>query len=238
MPPFAKYRARAGRIDYLIDGDPDFPDRRRGVEHFRMTHHDDGHRIMRVYRELNDHPPLIRDIIQVVDAEFHPVETYARLTVDNRYQGSAWYRFSDDEAELQGMSAAEGRFSERAKISRAMRGFGSHNLGSDAWLAARYDFSKGPGVQMFKDNLLTSADHRGATGPAFARTNSGLEYFGVEEAQVPASRFDCHHFAIVKTSHNHPPYDYWVTADGDFLYVNGVVAEPYRWSFELTALEG
>jgi len=35
------------------------------------------------------------------------------------------------------------------------------------------------------------------------------------------------------TSHNHPPYNYWVATDGDYLYVKGVVTEPYNRSFEL-----
>ena len=233
----APHRMRSGRIDYFIDGHPDFPDRLWGIEHWRMTHHADGHRVMRAYCELHDDPPLIRDVITCVDADYHPHDTFARLIKDDRFFGSTWYRFSDTEAELQGNTVELGRISETAEISRAMRGFGSHNLTSDAWLTARYDFSKGPGVQMFENNLLTSTDHRGATGPAFARSVSGLEYFGTEMINVPAGDFECHHFALVGTSHNHPPYDYWVTADGDFLYVRGVVTEPYNWSFELSTIE-
>jgi hypothetical protein len=202
-----------------------------------MTQHADGHRVMRAYCELHDDPPLIRDVIQCVDRDFHPHDSFVRLTCDNRFQGSAWYHFSDDDAEYHGATADSGRVSDATTISRAMRGFGSHNLGSDAWLTARFDFSKGIGTQYWDNNLLTSVDHRGATGPAFARSNSGLEYFGIESITVPAGIFECHHFAIVGTSHNHPPYDYWVTTDGDYLYVKGIVTEPYNWSFELMELD-
>ena len=233
MASKAKTHGLTGRIDYFIDAHPDFPERRWGVEHWRMTRHADGTRVMRAYCELHDDPPLIRDVIQCVDADFHPRDSYVRLTESDRFKGSTWYRFTDDTAEYEGFTAAEGRIRDTATISRAMRGFGSHNLNSDAWLTARYDYSKGTGTQRFTDNLLTSIDHRGATGPAFARSNSGLEYFGVESVEVPAGTFDCHHFAIVGTSHNHPPYDYWVTTDGDYLYVKGIVTEPYNWSFEL-----
>ncbi len=231
------HRRLAGRIDYFIDGHPDFPERFWGFESWRMTHHADGHRVMRAYCELHDDPPLIRDVIQAVDRDFHPHDSFVRLTSDNRFQGSTWYHFTDSRAEYHGVTAESGRVSDTTPISRAMRGFGSHNLGSDAWLTARFDYSKGIGTQYFQDNLLTSVDHRGATGPAFARSNSGLEYFGIESISVPAGPFYCHHLAIVGTSHNHPPYDYWVTTDGDYIYVRGVVTEPYNWSFELTELD-
>jgi hypothetical protein len=229
------HRVRSGRIDYLIDN-PDFPQKLWGVEHWRMTAHED-HLVMRSYCELNDEVPLVRDVIQAVDLAFHPHDTYVRLTQDNRFLGSTWYRFSDSEAEYQGFTAQKGRIQEKVAISRAMRGFGAHALNSDAWLAARFDLSKGPGIQTFSNNLLTSIDHRGATGPAFEYTvSSSLQYFGIESVSVKSGVFDCHHFAFVNTSNNHPPYDFWVTSDGDFLYVKGVVTEPYNWSFELVEL--
>ncbi|MEO1037819.1 MAG: hypothetical protein AAFX44_19910 [Pseudomonadota bacterium] len=234
----AAHRARTGRIDYLAyaagSGESDF----WGFEEWRMTEHADGSRIMRAYCELNDEPPLIRDVVHSVDAAFHPIDTYVRLTKANRINGVGWFRFSDTDAVMDGRDESGADVHDRTEISRAMRGFGSHNLTSDAWLAARYDFTQGPGVQRFLGNLMTSIDHRGATGPAFARTNSSLAYGGIETVAVPAGTFACHRFAISGTSHDHPPYDFWVTTDGDYLYVKGVVAEPYRWLFELTSLTG
>lgn len=238
VAPTVKHRSRSGRIAYRVDGNPAFPEGLWGFEEFRMTQHADGMRVMRAYCELHDDPPLVRDVVQSVDADFHPLESYVRLTASDRFQGSAWYRFTDTEATLHGHAADSGPFTECTDITRAMRGFGSHNLTSDGWLTARYDFSQGPGLQSFENNLLTSKDHRGATGPGFERTNSALRYSGVEDVDVAAGRFRCHHFAITATSHGHPPYDFWVTADGDFLYVKGVVTEPYNWSFELTAHDG
>ena len=230
------HRMRTGRINYFIDGDAAFPDRLWGFEEFRMTHHADGLRVMRAYCELHDSPPLIRDVVQSVDSEFHPHDSYVRLTAGNRFQGAAWYRFTDAEAHLHGLLADSGPHTDVTSISRAMRGFGSHNLTSDGWLTARYDYSRGPGIQSFEGNLLTSKDHRGATGPGFVRTVSSLQYFGIEDVSVPAGDLSCHHFAITGTDHNHPPYDYWVTADGDYLYVKGIVTAPYNWSFELINL--
>jgi len=227
---------RRGRIEYRTQ-QPGFPGGLWGFEDWRLTRHCDGTRVLRAYCELQDDPLLIRDVIQTVDRDFHPVEVFARLTTDDRFQGSGWYRFTDTEVRLHGLSAARGQIDETRPISRAMRGFGTHSLVADAWLCARFDFSKGPGVQTFKNNLMTSTDHRGATGPDFTTTaTSSLRYFGRESVTVRAGTLECHHFAFVNTSHNHPPYDLWISADGDFLFVRGVVLEPYLWEFELVEL--
>tara|TARA_R110002020_G_scaffold226974_2_gene437586 strand:- start:120656 stop:121390 length:735 start_codon:yes stop_codon:yes gene_type:complete len=231
------HRVISGRIDYRISGHPDFPEGLWGVEHWRMSHHQNGDRVMRAYCELHDDEPLIRDVIAAVDKDFHPLDTYVRLTKDDKFYGSTWYNWSDTEGEYQGRTAEKGRITDKVAVTRAMRGFGTHNLGSDSWLCAKFDFSKGPGIQTFENNLLTSIDHRGATGPAFERTTtSSLKYSGIETVTVPAGTFECHRFAFVNTSNDHPPYDFWVTTDGDFLFIKGTVAEPYNWSFELMEL--
>lgn len=232
-----RHRQILGTISYQIDGHPDFPDRSWGIERFHMTHHADGQRVMRAYCELHDGEPVTRDVIASVDADFHPHDTYVRLTKNNRFFGSTWYRWTDTEGEYQGYTEELGRISDTVPITRAIRGFGTHNLTGDAWLAARFDLSKGEGIQTFKDNLLTSIDHRGATGPAFERTTtSSLQYSGVETVTVPAGSFECYKFAFVMTSNDHPPYEFWVTTDGDFLFIKGVVGAPYNWTFELEDL--
>ena len=195
-----KHRVISGRIDYMMDGNPDFPDRQWGVEHWRMSHHPNGDRVMRAYCELHDHEPLIRDVIAGVDKDFHPLDTYVRLTKNDEFYGSTWYNWSDTEGEYQGKTVEKGRISDKVAVTRAMRGFGTHKLGSDSWLCARFDYSKGPGIKTFNNNLLTSIDHRGATGPDFAlTTTSSLKYSGIETVTVPAGTFECHHFAFVKT---------------------------------------
>lgn len=238
-PPMAsgpKHREISGIISYQIDGHPDFPDRNWGIERFHMTHHGDGHRVMRAYCELHD-VALTRDVVATVDADFHPHDTFVRLTKDNKFYGSTWYRWTDTQAEYQGFNIERGRIGETVEIDRNIRGFGTHNLTGDAWLAARFDRSKGEGIQTFKNNLLSSIDHRGATGPDFQRTTtSSLQYSGVETVTVPAGTFECYKFAFVMTSNDHPPYEFWVTTDGDFLFVKGAVAAPYNWTFELEEL--
>lgn len=239
----ARHVTRSGRIAYRFEPAADsfsqFPDGVWGFEDWCITRHGDGTRVLRARCELHDEPLVIRDVIQAVDAVYHPHDAFVRLTIGDKFFGSSWYRFTDTEAELEGWTALKGRIREHRWIARDMRGFGTHALMADAWLCARYDFRKGAGQQTFTDNLMTSIDHRGATGPEFTTTTtSTLRYDGIESVTVAAGTFDCHHFAFMNTSNNHPPYDLWITADGDFLFVKGVVTAPYHWTFELTELQG
>lgn len=229
-----EHKTRTGLIEYHIEGSPAFPDGYWGFEDFRLTAHKDGTRVLRAYCELHDEEPLIRDVIQSVDADFVPQNVQVRLTKGDKFHGSTWYHFTDSEAEYQGFTADDGRISEKVPYARNMRGFATHALNADAWLAARFDFTKGPGIQTWHNNLLTSADHRGATGPHFERTEiSSLHYHGDEDVTVKAGTFTCHKFSFANMSNGHPAYEFWITNDGDYVYVKGTVAAPYNWSFEL-----
>lgn len=181
--------------------------------------------------------PVMRDVVQSVDKDFHPHDAFARITVGGEFRGTAWYTFSDSVAHCESYTVAEGRLRQTLPISRAMRGFGTHSLQADAWLVARYDFQKGPGIQSFERNLMTSLDHRGASGPRFMLTNSRLQYFGIEPIEVPAGKFDCHHFAFVGTSHGYPPFHLWVTADGHFFFVHATLGGERAKRFDLVKFE-
>jgi hypothetical protein len=104
------------------------------------------------------------------------------------------------------------------------------------------DLAKGPHRRRIRV-LLPSPDHRGATPPMLAEVRIGLEYVGDGEAECPAGRFFCHHFRFVDDEgpgmggNAHPPYDMWVTADSDRLFVKGGVGGYMATWYELEALE-
>ena len=206
-----------------------------GDERWEISLHPDGLRALRARCLIHDDPPVLRDVLQSVDREFHPHDGFTRITVSGAFRGSAWYRFTDTEAECEAYTVGEGRVSQRYPIKRGIRGFGTHSLQSDGWLAAGYDLSRGPGTQRFFGNLMTTTNHRGATGPMFMTTDSSLEYVGIEEIQVPAGEFHCHHFRFVGTSHGYPPYDMWVTADGHYFFVAASLGGSRAQRFELTS---
>lgn len=234
-PASTRHITKRGTITYRIDN-ASFPDGIWGREDFILTRHRNGERVLRAYCELNDNPALIRDIFQRVDAQFHPQDTSIRLTEGDAFKGTAWYHITDTQIDFQGYNTEEGRCTGTMAIDRGIRGFVTHALMGDAWLVARFDRSKGPRQHVFYNNPLCSTDHRGATGPNLGTSERcTFEYFGEERVAVPAGSFECHHFAFVATTSNHPMYHLWVTADGDFVFVKGTVDAPYNWSFELTA---
>ncbi|MEK9934170.1 MAG: hypothetical protein VW664_10515 [Halieaceae bacterium] len=236
QPATREHLTRHGTVEYQIDSAA-FPSGIWGRERFTLTRHRNGDRVLRAFCELDDEPALIRDVIQRVDAEFHPQDCVVRLTEGGVFKGSTWYQITDDEIRYEGLTRDEGRIAGQLEIDRSIRGFGTHALNSDAWLVARFDRSEGPCQRTFYNSPLTSLDHRGATGPALeCSQGTTIEYFGEETIRVRAGSFACHHFAYVVVATDHPEYHLWVTTDGDFIFVKGTVEAPYNWSFELTEL--
>ena len=89
--------------------------------------------------------------------------------------------------------------------------------------------------------MLSSPDHRGATGPMLFRLGFGIQYVGEERITVAAGGFDARHFQVVDTAgqlpEEHPPYNVWCTADDDYILLKAG-AEGYMMThYELMELE-
>jgi hypothetical protein len=225
-------RRRTGRTVYLDGQRAPW-----GFEDWAINHGQDGLRTLTAHCELTFHGEHItRDLVQSVHPDFQPHDGYVRLMIDGRYRGMGWFQFDGRGVACESHSTLDGRLSQRMELPQPVRGFGTHALQGDAWLAARFDYSKGPGVQRFNTNPMCSTHHLGATGPYVMTTNSGFEYVGVETVTVPAGTFACHRIRFVGTSNNHPPYDMWVTTDGDFLFIAGEVGGYMAARFELVTL--
>lgn len=210
-----------------------------GIEDFTVTRDAAGGRTLMVQCEMQhggDH--VVRMTTLAVDAEFQPLEAHVRILNHGRPTGSGWFHFSADQAEAETVTLAEGRLSQRRAITRPMRGFGIHALMGDGWMAAGFPFDRGPGhTHVWDTALLHSLHHFGATGPLLAASTSGLHYEGRDTVTVPAGRFECHRLSFAGMTNNHPPYVMWISADGDFLYVQGKVAGYMDGLFQLETLE-
>jgi hypothetical protein len=229
-----------GRIAYTSKK-PDRMDADRGREWFTMTKHSGGSRTLTAHSEIDDAPPVIRDVSLTVGGDWRPRDSSVRLTVGGDFMGSAWFRFSDQEVECQTFTANEGRLDQRVAVTERPKGFGNHAIASDGWLLNCYDLSKGPGTQFLKDMMTSSSDHRGATGPTIFQLGFGIEYVGEEKSTVGAGTFDALHFRIVGTEgqlpETHPPYDMWCTADGDYILLRGAVTGYMMTHYELVELQ-
>lgn len=235
MTAFASLPQRGGRIDY----------RKRdgtlwGVEEFAIRRGADGLRVLTVHCEMKTgEDDVVRDTILSVDAHWHPVDASVRIMNHGALTGTGWFRFTETLAECESWSTAAGRVSQTMAIEKPMRGFGVHALIADGWMAATFPFERGAGhVQHWRHNLIHSLHHLGATGPYIHTSKTGFRYLGDEDVEVPAGRFSCRRLQFVGMTNDHPPYDMWVSADGDCLYIKGVVEGYMDSVFELAELEG
>lgn len=227
---------RRGRIEYRHAGNGGV----WGDEEWTITRGSDGLRVMQAHCEMTfGGENTVRDSVISVHPDYHPYDAYVRIMRDGVLTGSGWFRFTDTEAICESQTRDDGRISQRLAITRPIRGFGIHAVQGDAWLTAAFPYQEGAGhVQFFGRNLLHSTHHFGATGPFVATTGSGLEYVGPETIETPAGRFETHRLRFVGLTNAHPEYHLWVTRDGDFLYVRGVVEGYMDSVFELVELVG
>jgi hypothetical protein len=237
-----KHRTVSGRIRYTSKK-PEMLDRERGRETFTFTHHSDGKVSFRARCEIEEPEPTVhRDIIYSLDERGRPMDLHVRLTVGDRFMGSGWFRMGDGFIECESYGPSIGRLSQRVETNGAYDGFGTHPIVGDGYLTRCIDVSKGPhrrNIRVF----VPSPDHRGATPPMVAEVSIDLEYVGEETVTVAAGTFDCRRFRFIDESahgmggNQHPPYDMWVTADDDHLFVQGGVGGYMQTWYELVELE-
>lgn len=230
--------ALQGRIHYTSTK-ADRQGQERGRESFRIDVHADGSRTIAAHGEIDDAPSVMRDVISSVDPHLRPTDCFVRLSVADRFGGTAWFRFDEDTAECEAYLKLEGRFSQRIKLKQPLPAFGNHAMINDGFLMHLYDLSKGPGVQVINGLLLSSPDHRGATGPMLFPVDLAIEFVGPEQVEVAAGVFDALHFRMADVPGlplEHPPYDLWCTSDGDYVLLRARVGGYMQTAYELLEL--
>jgi len=230
MMPHRSYR---GRIAYLRDGQGE-----RGRETFNVTVHADGTRTVRAFCEMDD-IRLLRDTTYSVDGAWRPLDAFVRLMSQDRFVGSAWFRFDDQGVECESLTALDGRVTQRQDMGRRPRLFVPHPLVCDGWQASAFDYTRGPGVQHLDACTDSSPRPDGGSGPAIGLAEKDLEYVGDEEIEVPAGRFRARHLRILppkRDAANWAPLEIWVAGE-DFQLLR------MRWdvlksTYDLVELDG
>jgi hypothetical protein len=233
------HRTVRGTIRYTSKK-PDRMDQERGREYFTINVHSDGKRTCIAHCEIDDRPSVMRDITYSLDEDWYPMDCFVRIAVNDRFMGSGWFRFGPDYAECETYTALDGRVTQRMQTTGRLMTFQNHAIVCDAWHMRLFDRSKaGQGVQSIDEMLLSSPDHRGATGPMLFRIGFGVEYVGEENIDVEAGNFDALHFRFVSSPglpEAHPPYDIWCTNDGDFMFLRGDIGGYMQTFYELVEL--
>ena len=220
----------------------------RGREHFTITVHGDGRRTLRAHCEIDDEPNVLRDVTLTKNQNWDMLDAFVRLSLGDEQQGSSWFYFGDTGADCEGWTHERGRFSEHEAYDERPAIFGTHPIQGDAWHLSVIDRSEGPKVHTFDRFLMTSLDHRGATGPSLVWHDPGMiiEFIGEETIAVGAGTFDALHFCYGERgstaqgsneTNEHPPYEVWVTADGEFVLLKAQVTGYLMTQYELVWLE-
>lgn len=236
-----KHKTIRGYIRYTSKK-PERMDQERGREFFTLTTQSDGVIILQAHCEIDDEPNVVRDVVQAMRKDGSPLDCSVRLSVGDRFEGSGWFYFGADFAACEMMNRRDGRITQRIATNGSVKWLQSHPIVGDGHLMKLYDLSKGIGKQFIEDFMLTSPDHRGATGPMlFKMAKMSLEYHGEEEITVAAGTFKARHFSVGDTVESlleeHPPYHVWVTADDDYLVLKAGAAGYMQTHYELELVE-
>jgi hypothetical protein len=202
--------------------------------------HADRCRTIAAHGEIDDAPAVVRDVNLRVGPDNRPLESFVRIAVGGEFRGSAWFRFDDRVAECEAFTRLEGRVSQHIALDRPLAAFGNHAMINDGFLLNLYDLGSGPGRQIVKPVLLSSPDHRGATGPQLFAVKLAIEFVGRERVTVAAGTFDALHFRFVDVPGlplEHPEYDLWCTSDGDYVLLKAAVGGYMQTAYELVALD-
>lgn len=234
-----KHKTLRGTIRYT-SAKPERLGQERGREYFMLTDQADGVRVVHAHCEIDDEPNVIRDIVMSLDPEWYPIDCSVRLTVGDCFEGTGQMHFTDTHAVCETVNRSAGKISQRIDLPERVRWLGAHPICGDALCLRIYDLSKGPGRQFYPHLMLTSPDHRGATGPMLFGLGFGLEFVGRESVTVVAGTFNALHFRYVDTAgqlpEEHPPYDVWCTDDGNYIFLKGGVGGYMQTRYELTEL--
>lgn len=231
------HTVRTGVIRYTSKK-PDRLDEERGRERWTMVRHADGRRSLLAHSEIDDRPSVLRFVQVNLQPDFRPADAFVRITVGDEFHGSGWFRFDGESAECETFTRADGRVSQRMHIDGGPGFFGGHAIQNDGWATQMVNRNR-PGDVQSVQAILSSPDHRGATGPMLCTVNANIVFDGEEEVSVDAGRFPAWHFRFVTVTGmagEHPDYDVWTSTDGDFIVLKAQVAGYMQTYYELVEL--
>ena len=214
----------------------------RGREFFTLTKQSDGLSTLHAHCEIDDEPDVIRDVTATFETEtMTPVDGFVRISVGSKFEGCGWFQFDNHHARCNVFNATSGPESVELKTEVRTPWFGHHAIINDGFLSRFFPLDAKPGKRRMKQVMMSSPDHRGATGPMLFPLSFGVVYVGDETLTVGAGTFDARKFEIVDTAEGlpeeHPPYQMWCTKDEDGLFLQGGVGGYMQTWYELVELK-
>jgi len=236
-----RHQTIRGTLSYLSHK-PERMNEVRGREYFTLTKQTDGISVLHAHCEINDAPDVIRDVTaSFVTESMAPVDGFVRISVGSRFEGCGWFQFDKDNARCHAHNAVKGTELVELPVAAPTSWFGHHAIINDGFLSRFFPLDAKPGKKWMENVMMSSPDHRGATGPMLFPMRFAVVYVGDETVSVAAGTFDARKFQITDTAGNlpeeHPPYEMWCTKDEDGIFLKGGVGGYMQTYYELTELE-
>lgn len=237
----SKHQTIRGTLTYLSHK-PERMNDVRGREFFTLTKQSDGISVLHAHCEIHDAPDVIRDVTaSFVTETMSPVDGFVRISVGSKFEGCGWFQFDDSHARCHAHNASEGTDLVELAVEAPTTWFGHHAIVNDGFLSRFFPLDATPGKIRMENVMMSSPDHRGATGPMLFPMRFSVVYVGDETVTVGAGTFDARKFQITDTAGNlpeeHPPYEMWCTDDEDGIFLKGGVGGYMQTYYELTELK-
>lgn len=180
----------------LSDGRP------RGREHFHLTVHPDGTRLMRAFTDIYERDVQLNALLRV-EASFRPLEAYVSLYTQGRFKGSALFHVEGDR--LRALAHDTTGHTDRTIDVPPIFSIGCHPIAMDGWHSWP--------VQPILDTPQETKIYFINGSPIWSRPLLGtlqthhFIYRGEEDVAVPAGRFACSHVTL--SGHS----EMWVSGD-------------------------
>ena len=221
---------------------PDRMDEERGREYFSLTEQSDGTSVLHAHCEIDDAPDVIRDVTCAFDtATMRPLDASVRISVGSCFEGSGWFHFAENQSTCEMINHQDGRVSQKLNHDSPISWFGHHAIINDGFLARYFPLNAKPGKRAMTNVMMSSPDHRGATGPMLYPMKFSVVYEKDEKIKVQAGTFEARKFLITDTAGNlpeeHPPYEIWTTNDARSLFLQGGVGGYMKTWYELVELK-
>ena len=155
-----RHRTICGKLSYRHDTKGE-----TGREWFTVTVQPDGTRTHRAHCEMDD-DAILRDVINTMDGNWLPKDSYVRLSVGGVDEGSAWFLIKGNQATCESWSKGGGRLRQAMTFDEPIHIFGGHPVSGDAMKPAHFKLD-GPAKQSFL-MVSTSPLPNGASGPIMA----------------------------------------------------------------------
>jgi len=235
------HKTLRGKILYTSKK-PDRMDQERGREYFILTEQSDGTSVLHAHCEIDDAPDVIRDVSCAFEtATMKPIDASVRISVGGRFEGSGWFKFNKSSSTCEMFNHRDGRISQTLDHDGPISWFGHHAIFNDGSLSRFFPLDAKPGKRAMTNVMMSSPDHRGATGPLLYPMKFSVVYDKDETITVGAGTFDARKFLITDTAGNlpeeHPPYEMWCTRDARGLFLQGGVGGYMMTWYELVELE-